>query len=147
MRCADFDAGIDSRKRWQIAARSLPVGVITTGVSGANVTRFRLCPLSRIMRRPALRASGAVNKIFSSTIKSHGTFSDRMTQHSMAWIERFTCDVCGKQQMSVEEKWWIAVNECAPSVDMKSGQPSLKLTPWDNALAHSAESKHLCGAG
>lgn len=65
----------------------------------------------------------------------------------MAWIERFTCDVCGKQQASVEEKWWIATNECAPALDSRSGQPTLKLNPWDNALAHSAESKHLCGAG
>jgi hypothetical protein len=70
-----------------------------------------------------------------------------MTQHPMAWIERFTCDVCGKQQMSVDEKWWIAVNECASTLDSTAGQPTLKLMPWDNALAHSAESKHLCGAG
>ena len=69
----------------------------------------------------------------------------------MAWIERFTCDICGKQQASAEENWWIATNECAPPLDSKpdtsSGQPTLKLNPWDNALAHSADSKHLCGAG
>ena len=47
----------------------------------------------------------------------------------------------------MEEKWWIATNECAPALDSKSGQPTLKLNPWDNGLAHSAESKHLCGAG
>jgi hypothetical protein len=74
-----------------------------------------------------------------------------MTKQSMAWIERFTCDICGKQQASAEEKWWIATNECAPPLDSKpdskSGQPTLKLNPWDNALAHSADSKHLCGAG
>ncbi|MHB8391947.1 MAG: hypothetical protein ACYDBH_20620 [Acidobacteriaceae bacterium] len=64
----------------------------------------------------------------------------------MVWTERISCDVCGKQ-MGGDEKWWIATNECAPSGDRKSGQPTLKLMPWDNALAHSAESKHLCGAG
>ena len=64
----------------------------------------------------------------------------------MAWIERFTCDICGKQQASVEE-WWIATKECAPALDSKSDQPTLKLTPWENGLAHSADSKHLCGAG
>ena len=64
----------------------------------------------------------------------------------MAWIERFTCDVCNKQ-MGEKEKWWMAMNECASSVDTKSGQPTLKFMPWDNAFAHSAESKHLCGAG
>lgn len=69
----------------------------------------------------------------------------------MVWIERFTCDICGKQQVGPEEKWWIATHECAPALDSKleskSDQPTLKLTPWDNATAHSAESKHLCGAG
>jgi hypothetical protein len=80
-------------------------------------------------------------------INRKGTFSDRMTQQPMAWIERFTCDICGKQQMSVDEKWWIAMNECATPLNTAAGQPTLKLMPWDNALAHSAESKHLCGAG
>lgn len=64
----------------------------------------------------------------------------------MAWIDRFKCDICGKQRAGVEEKWWIATNECAPALDSSSGQPTLKLTPWENGLAHSAESKHLCGA-
>lgn len=64
----------------------------------------------------------------------------------MAWTERFTCDICGKQ-MGEDEKWWIALNECAPSLDLKSNQPLLKLLPWDNLVAHSSESKHLCGAG
>ncbi|MHB1937700.1 MAG: hypothetical protein ACYCOR_14080 [Acidobacteriaceae bacterium] len=65
----------------------------------------------------------------------------------MAWIERFTCDVRSKQQTRVEGDWWIGLNECATSAGPKSGQLTLKLTPWNNALVHSSESKHLCGAG
>lgn len=64
----------------------------------------------------------------------------------MAWIERFTCDICGKQ-MGEKDRWWIAVSECAPSGDSGIGQPLLKLQPWDNLIAHSSGSKHLCGAG
>lgn len=63
----------------------------------------------------------------------------------MAWIERFTCDICGKTQGTADEKWWIATNECAPVLDSSGNQPTLKLNPWDNGIAHSAESKHLCG--
>lgn len=64
----------------------------------------------------------------------------------MAWVERFTCDVCGNR-MAEEDSWWIAVNECATSSQHAAPQPVLKLMPWDQLLAHSAESKHLCGAG
>lgn len=64
----------------------------------------------------------------------------------MAWVERFTCDVCGKL-MGESESWWLAVNECASPVGQDSTQPVLKLMPWDHLLGHSADSKHLCGAG
>jgi len=63
----------------------------------------------------------------------------------MAWIERFTCDVCGKLRGETES-WWMAVNECASASKKIATQPVLKLMPWDNLLGHSAESKHLCGA-
>ncbi len=64
----------------------------------------------------------------------------------MAWVERFTCDVCGKL-MGESENWWLAAQECAPSRDGTLTQPVLKLMPWDDLIGHSAESKHLCGAG
>lgn len=88
------------------------------------------------------REGGAIITLHTKT----RNFSDWMTNRPMAWIERITCDVCGKQQVNVEQ-WWIATEQCVPALDSKRGQPTWKLTPWDNALAHSAESKHLCGAG
>lgn len=63
----------------------------------------------------------------------------------MAWIERFTCDVCGKL-MGAPDDWWVAVNECVPTASSAPSHPSLKLMPWDNVAGHSAGSKHLCGA-
>jgi hypothetical protein len=64
----------------------------------------------------------------------------------MAWVERFTCDVCGKL-MGESESWWVAANECASGNGRGASQPVLKLMPWDNLHGHSAGSKHLCGAG
>lgn len=63
----------------------------------------------------------------------------------MAWVERFTCDICGKL-MGDTGSWWVAQNECATSSDQGPTRPTLKLTQWDNLLGHSAGSKHLCGA-
>ena len=63
----------------------------------------------------------------------------------MAWIERFTCDLCGKL-MGESEDWWVAINECVPTDSSEPSHPSLKLMPWDNLAGHSAGSKHLCGA-
>lgn len=64
----------------------------------------------------------------------------------MAWIERYTCDICGKLKSETED-WWMAINECASFHQNSPSQPVLKLMPWDILLGHSAESKHLCGAG
>ncbi len=66
----------------------------------------------------------------------------------MAWVERFTCDVCGKL-MGEAESWWVAANECEPTIGtaQSATHPVLKLMPWDNLLGHSAGNKHLCGAG
>ncbi len=63
----------------------------------------------------------------------------------MAWVERFTCDICGKL-MGESESWWVAINESAPTTAPFVSQPVLKLLPWDNLQGHSAGSKHLCGA-
>lgn len=64
----------------------------------------------------------------------------------MAWIERFTCDVCDKLKSETEE-WWLAIDECASSHASSPSQPVFKLMPWDVLLVHSSQSKHLCGAG
>lgn len=64
----------------------------------------------------------------------------------MAWVERFTCDICGKL-MGDAESWWVAMSECAATNNGNARQPMLKLTQWDNLLGHQAGSKHLCGAG
>ncbi len=68
----------------------------------------------------------------------------------MAWAERFTCDVCGKLRGETEA-WWIAEINCAttnPSTIKDNPAPSLlKLMPWYNLTGHSADSRHLCGAG
>jgi hypothetical protein len=63
----------------------------------------------------------------------------------MAWIERFTCDICGKL-MGASESWWVAINDCASTTEKTPTQPVLKLMPWDNVMGHSAGTKHLCGA-
>jgi len=63
----------------------------------------------------------------------------------MAWVERFTCDVCGKL-MGESESWWVAASECASPSGKDPEQPLLKLMPWDNLMGHSAGSSHLCGA-
>jgi len=63
----------------------------------------------------------------------------------MAWVERFTCDVCGKL-MGESESWWVAAGTCESTSGQGPAQPTLKLMRWDNFLGHSAGSKHLCGA-
>lgn len=63
----------------------------------------------------------------------------------MAWVERFTCDICGKL-MGGSESWWVAAGECDSTVGTDPSHPVLKLMPWDNLLGHSAGSRHLCGA-
>jgi len=63
----------------------------------------------------------------------------------MAWVERFTCDVCGKL-MGGSESWWVATSDCVAPSGQGPVQPELKLMKWDNFLGHSADSKHLCGA-
>lgn len=63
----------------------------------------------------------------------------------MAWIERFTCDVCG-ELMGGPEDWWVAIHECVPTASAAPSHPALRLMPWENVSGHSAGSKHLCGA-
>jgi len=63
----------------------------------------------------------------------------------MAWVERFTCDVCGKL-MGGSESWWVAAQECTPTAGEAASHPTLRLMPWDNLLGHSAGNHHLCGA-
>jgi hypothetical protein len=63
----------------------------------------------------------------------------------MAWVERFTCDVCGKL-MGEPEGWWVAADECDSPSGQGPSQPVLRLMRWDNFAGHAAGSKHLCGA-
>ncbi|HEX4022538.1 MAG TPA: hypothetical protein VHX63_15435 [Acidobacteriaceae bacterium] len=63
----------------------------------------------------------------------------------MAWTERYVCDVCGKKKTESED-WWLALIDCHSAQDGTPSQPVLKLQPWNNLVAHSAETKHLCGA-
>lgn len=63
----------------------------------------------------------------------------------MAWVERFTCDICGKL-MSSSDSWWVAAQECSPTAGEAASHPTLRLMPWDNLLGHSAGNHHLCGA-
>ena len=63
----------------------------------------------------------------------------------MAWTERYLCDVCGKPKRESEE-WWVAMLDCNNVQDGTPSQPSVKMQPWNNLIAHSAEAKHICGA-
>lgn len=63
----------------------------------------------------------------------------------MAWTERFLCDICGKAKAE-SDAWWLARQECHNAQDGTPFQPLLKLQPWNNLMAHSADAKHLCGA-
>ena len=65
----------------------------------------------------------------------------------MAFTESFHCDVCNKAKNEDSEDWWLAWTETAASPVAGEGeQPVMKLTPWNNFLAHSAEVRHLCCA-
>lgn len=63
----------------------------------------------------------------------------------MAWTERYMCDVCGKPKRESEE-WWLGMLECDVAHDGSPAQPTMRIQPWNNLLAHSAVSKHICGA-
>lgn len=65
----------------------------------------------------------------------------------MAFTESFHCDVCNKAKLEDSEDWWLAWTESVASpVEGEGEQPVMKLTPWNNFLAHSAEVRHLCCA-
>jgi len=64
----------------------------------------------------------------------------------MAWTESFHCDVCNKAKDEETEDWWLAWTETVSGAPGDAEQRAVKLTPWNNFLAHSAEMKHLCGA-
>lgn len=63
----------------------------------------------------------------------------------MAYIESYTCDVCGKQKAG-SESWWLAWVDCFQGDSPEQDQPLIKLTRWQPQFAHSAGVKHLCGA-
>lgn len=62
----------------------------------------------------------------------------------MAFTETFTCNVCEKPKSEEVEDWWLAWEEnISPMPGVE--QPVLRVTHWNDFLAHSAEVKHLCG--
>lgn len=64
----------------------------------------------------------------------------------MAFTESFHCDVCGKAKSDESEDWWLAWTETMSPLPGEPGQPQMRVTPWHGLLAHSAETRHLCGA-
>lgn len=65
----------------------------------------------------------------------------------MAFTEAFYCDVCNKEKSADSEDWWLAWTETFAPLRGEPEQPLIKVTPWHAFLAHSAEVRHLCGAG
>jgi hypothetical protein len=65
----------------------------------------------------------------------------------MAFNETFRCDVCGKEKSEEAEGWWLGSVETLSPAEGEAEQPAIKVTPWNGFLAHSAEVRHLCGAG
>jgi hypothetical protein len=64
----------------------------------------------------------------------------------MAWTESFHCDVCDKEKSEASVDWWLAwTEEFAPPTG-EQAQPLVKVIPWNNFVAHSADVHHLCGA-
>lgn len=63
----------------------------------------------------------------------------------MAFTETFLCNVCGKPKSEEACDWWLAWQECVSPVP-KVEQPVLKVSRWNDFLAHDAVVKHLCGA-
>ena len=64
----------------------------------------------------------------------------------MAWTETYHCDVCGRAKSEHHIDWWLAPVETISPTPNAPAQPVLRLTPWNDFLAHSAEVRHLCGA-
>lgn len=64
----------------------------------------------------------------------------------MAWTETFHCDVCGKGKNEASEDWWLAWTEPFSPAQNEPEQRTLRITPWNAFLAHSADTRHLCGA-
>ena len=64
----------------------------------------------------------------------------------MAFTETFHCDVCGKAKSGMSEDWWLAWTESLRPLPDDPEQPLLRVTPWNALLAHSADTRHLCGA-
>jgi len=64
----------------------------------------------------------------------------------MAWTETFHCDVCGKEKSEESEDWWLAWPETLSPAEGEAEQRVMKVTRWNAFLAHSAETRHLCGA-
>jgi hypothetical protein len=64
----------------------------------------------------------------------------------MAWTETYHCDVCGRAKSEDHRDWWLVSVETISPTPRAPEQSVLRLTPWNDFLAHSADVRHLCGA-
>ena len=64
----------------------------------------------------------------------------------MAWTESFHCNVCGRAKSEDQHDWWLAAVESVSPTPSAPEQPVLRVTPWNDFVAHSADIRHLCGA-
>lgn len=63
----------------------------------------------------------------------------------MAFVETYTCDVCGDKKVAGGD-WWLAWVGCFHSDEPSQDQPLIQLTRWQLNQAHEVGVKHLCGA-
>lgn len=64
----------------------------------------------------------------------------------MAWTETFHCDVCGRAKIEDQHDWWLTYVETISPTPNSPELPELRIIPWNEFLAHSADVRHLCGA-
>jgi hypothetical protein len=63
----------------------------------------------------------------------------------MAYVESYTCDICGDKK-GVGGQWFLSWLDCLPVGNAGATQPVIKLTRWHSEHAHNPGAQHLCGA-
>lgn len=64
----------------------------------------------------------------------------------MAFSESYHCDVCGKEKQEGSHDWWLIWDDVFTPPRSEQGQPLLQVTAWNLFQAHSAGTRHVCGA-
>ena len=64
----------------------------------------------------------------------------------MAFSEIYHCDVCGKERSEGSQDWWRIWEGKFSPPNRDEGQPLLQVTGWNAFQAHSAGTRHVCGA-